>query len=274
MVVNVKDVSEVKIQETNKSTNTITGKFSNLFKSKESPDKLKEFKQETVIKESTKFQLKGKPHMLSVEEVREDSVTLKITSDPVIVVLFLNDVKEVDIDNDKVNDLRLTLDSIENGIPIIKVVETSTNAVAETNEPGFFSKYRNWIIGAIIVIILIILASIFLSEDEDEKETKEEPEEEKIKVGRYVLVVIALGIIAWLLSKYGLLIQIGLYKYYIILGLLVLLILVVIIKYWEEISSFFEEEIEEEKKTENHKEEKHPIKKEAKEVKEKKTVKK
>lgn len=278
MTVNVKEVSEIKNQEVNKSTNTITGKFFNLFKSQESYNELKEFKQETIIKESTEFKLKGEDHTLSIEEVRKDSVTLKIISDPVIVVLFLNDVKEVDIDNDKISDLKLSLESIENGIPTIKVVETNTNTTTEPDKSGFFSRNRNWIIGAIIVVILIILASIFLSEDEDEKEAKEETEEEKIKVGRYILTVIAIGVIAWLLSKYSLLAQIDLYKYYIIIGLLILLILVVVMKYWEEISSFFEEEYEEEKKEETEhpekKEEKHPVKKETKEVKEKKAVKK
>ncbi|MBI4159085.1 hypothetical protein HY500_02390 [Candidatus Woesearchaeota archaeon] len=283
ITISVKEESKIKKVEIEDSNNKITGKLSGLFGPREESKKLKEFKQETIVRESTEFQLKGEVHNLSIEEIKENSVTLKISSDPVIVVLFLNDAKEVDIDNNGVADLRLTLDSIENGVPIIKVIEINAQAIEEASGPGFFSKYRTWIIGAIVVIILIVLASVFLSEDEEEKEVKEGTEEEKIKVGRYVLAVIAIGVIAWLLSRYGLLASVDLYKYYIIIGLLVLLILVVIIKYWEEISSFFEEEYEEEKKEEAlqekkekaiKKEEKDLVKKETKEVKEKKVVKK
>lgn len=281
IAVNVKEASEIAEVEVKDTEEKVTGKLSRLFgskeESKEESEKLKGFKQETIVKESTQFMLNGNSHNLSIEEVREDSVTLKITSDPVIVVLFLNDVKEVDVDSDGINDLRLTLESIENKVPVIKVLEINAKEVSETNESGFFSKYKNWIIGAIIILILIIIASIFLSDDEEEKETKEDGEE-KIKIGRYILAIIVFGVIGWLLSKYNLLSYVNVYKYYIIIGLLILFILIVIIKYWEEISSFFEEEIEEEKKeerkkehTEKKEEKQHPVKKE---VKEKKVVKK
>ncbi|MBI2106374.1 hypothetical protein HYT57_00160 [Candidatus Woesearchaeota archaeon] len=282
ITINVKEASEIEEVEVKSEENKVTGRISGLFgpkeeDTKEEQKKLGSFKQETIVKESTEFMLNGNSHNLSIEEVREDSVTLKITSDPIIVVLFLNDVKEVDVDGDGTNDLKLTLESIENKVPTIKVLEINSKAVIESNEPGFFSKYKNWIIGIIVILILVIIASIFLSDDEDEKETKEEDGEEKIKVGRYILGVLVLGIVAWLLSEYGLLSYVELYKYYIIIGLLVLFILILLIKYWEEISSFFEEEIEEEKKEEKKpehhekKEEKHSVKKE---VKEKKAVKK
>src|SRR3989344_3900183 len=122
ITISVKDTAETKSVEVENTDNKVTGKISGLFgpkKEKDTKEEQKElgsFKQETIVKESTEFMLSGDAHNLSIEEVREDSVTLKITSDPVIVVLFLNDVKEVDVDGDGTNDLRLSLESIENKV--------------------------------------------------------------------------------------------------------------------------------------------------------------
>jgi len=239
---------------------------------------LKEFKKETTVRESTEFILNGEEHKLEIQEVNENSITIKISSDPIFLVLNVSESKEVDINEDGTNDLKLTLESIEDGNPIIKVVEINSNEVKEDNG-SFFSKYKSWIIGLIIVIILIVLASVFFSDDEEEE--KEKGREEKIRIGRYIVGLTVLGILYWLFKKYSLLQKFNLYKFYIILGVVILLFLVLITKYWNNIIKFFEEEETEEEmikekvkevieKKENVEEEKTEVKEEPK----KKTVKK
>ncbi len=211
-----------------------------------------DFKKEKIITGYTEFILKGEKHKIEIEEVNENSVTIKISSDPIFVVLNASETREVDIDDDGINDLKVSLESIKEGEPRIKVQEINQN---EINNESFFSRYRNWIIGAIIVIILIILASIFFSDDgEDISEEKEKEEEGKIRIGRYILVLFIIGIIYWLSKKYPLFSYLTTYKLYIIAGIIILIILILIIKYWDNIIKFFEEEETEEEIKEKVKE--------------------
>src|SRR3989344_1815984 len=250
---------EVKDSEEN---NQLTGKVTK---------NLKEFKKETTIRESTEFMLNGEEHKLEIQEVNEDSVTIKISSDPIFLVLNISESREVDVNEDGNNDLKVTLESIENGNPTIKVIEINSNEVKENNG-SLFSKYRNWIIGLIIVIILIVLASVFFSDDEEEE--KEEDKEEKIRIGRYIVGLIIFGVLYWLFKKYSVLQKVNLYKFYIILGIAILIVLVLITKYWNSIINFFEEEETEEEikekvkevieKKENAEEEKVEVKEEPK----------
>src|SRR3989344_18049 len=183
----------------------------------------------------------------------------------------IRESREVDVNEDGNNDLKVTLESIENGNPTIKVIEINSNEVKENNG-SLFSKYRNWIIGLIIVIILIVLASVFFSDDEEEE--KEEDKEEKIRIGRYIVGLIILGVLYWLFKKYSVLQKVNLYKFYIILGIAILIVLVLITKYWNSIINFFEEEETEEEikekvkevieKKENAEEEKVEVKEEPK----------
>ena len=215
-----------------------------------------DFKKETTITNSIEFSLNGKEHKIEIQEISQDSITLKISSDPIFVVLNVSETKEIDINEDGVADLKLFLDSIKDGEPKIKVQEINTNEVAESNT-GFFSKYKNWVIGIIIIIVLIILANIFFSEDEEEQEEpkEEDGEEGKIRIGRYVVLVVIIGIIYWLSKKYSLLSSLIIYKLYVILGIVILIILILVIKYWKNLLDFFEEE-EEEKKEPEKKDEK------------------
>src|SRR3989344_1094165 len=195
-----------------------------------------------TISQTTEFMLKGETHRIEIEEVNENSITIKITSDPIFVVLNTSESKEVDIDNDGINDLKLALESIENGEPKITVQEINSSEVSGVNE-GFFSKYKTWIIILIIVIILVILANMFFSDDEEIEEEKEEGE--KIKIGRYILFLILASLIYWLSRRYTLLDYFNVYKMYIIAGVIILIILILIINYWKDIINFFEEEDEE-----------------------------
>ncbi len=210
--------------------------------------------------------LNGEEHKLEIQEVSENSVTIKISSDPIFLVLNTSESKEVDINEDGANDLKITLESIKDGNPELKIVEINSNNAKE--DEGFFSKYRNWIIGAIIIIILIILASVFFSDDDEEQE---EGKEEKIRIGRYIVILIILGIIYWLFRKYPLFQKINVYKFYIILGIAILIILVLVTKYWNSIVKFFEEEESEEEIKEKVKEtieKKEEVKEENTEIKE------
>jgi len=59
------------------------------------------------------FKIKGKSHTAKVDKVFSDHVVLLIQSDPISVELYVNETKRVDVDNDGIDDLEITLHKIE-----------------------------------------------------------------------------------------------------------------------------------------------------------------
>ncbi|MBS3117726.1 hypothetical protein J4430_02500 [Candidatus Woesearchaeota archaeon] len=72
-------------------------------------------------------------HKMTVTSVTSDEVVVRIESDPIEVSLMVGESKRVDINGDGVDDLEVTLDSIENGVANIttKKLEEGAKVVVE-----------------------------------------------------------------------------------------------------------------------------------------------
>ncbi len=149
-----------------------------------------------LIEEDQTFIVNEEIHTITIQEVTEDTVTVLIESDPILVVLKTGETKDIDLDEDNQPDLRLILEEIDNGKPKIRMLITSAEEIGEskeTEEPKItsnsilstVSENRNIAILAIIVIIglaiLIIfrkrIGEFFEEEDEDDFESEEIPNE-------------------------------------------------------------------------------------------------
>jgi len=65
--------------------------------------------------DSSNFTLNEEEHSLNVDELSEEGITLRIESEPVFVRMELGETKDVDLDGDGVNELRITYNGIVNG---------------------------------------------------------------------------------------------------------------------------------------------------------------
>ena len=224
-----------------------------------------------VVSEDVQFGFNNQTHTLQISEVEENQITLMIQSEPQVLVLRLNESKQVDLDGDGKMDMKVELQGIENGTPSLQlsVVDGSEAGVGQAGR----GSYRNYVIVGIVIIVLLILIGVFAfkrdegeqpengkkKEEEDEEEEEkvvekkhakkpehiEVIEEEKIPVGRYVLLALILAIAVWLGFRYNAWADIGVYRYYVILGVVLLVLLILVIRYWNRIVEFFEEEIDE-----------------------------
>jgi hypothetical protein len=121
-------------------------------------------------------------HTITFKEVGTDKVVLEIASDPVTVELSVGETKEVDVNGDGINDVSITLNSIENekaditvkkleeGAKIVKGEEEETRGVGgETApevepsgeepvaaEPEAKSKAWVWILVLVVVVIGVV----------------------------------------------------------------------------------------------------------------------
>ena len=154
-----------------------------------------------------------------------------------------------------------------------EIKEPEENTAEYANKTSFaFNAYEKikpyWIYGLIGMVIIIALIFLFSSKDEDEEEEEEpfeeieeneDDEEKPLRIGRWILGVIAILALIYLQINYNLfnytkryiiiaINYIEIYKFYILVALIILLILVLIIKYWSQILEFFEEEEEKPKK--------------------------
>jgi hypothetical protein len=253
--------------------NKLLNKISNFFKkislstNQTITEELIDINKEQSINKNVKFVFDNETHFLKLIDIKNKSVTISIESQPVFVILNLNETKEVDINNDKKTDLILKLENFDDkGNPVIKISKNLTQ-VQEEKKVDYLNylktakeklyKYKYIILGSFIFLILIIL---FFSTNAYKKlvdyleEDSEELEEEKpLKIGRYIILVIILIAIFWYFRTYkdklGLLLDyLSIYKFYIIAGLIILILLILIINYWKQIIDFFEEDVEEKPK--------------------------
>jgi len=159
------------------------------------------------------FKLNNEDHSAKVTDISADGITIVIRSEPQYSNLKIGESKDFDTNNDGVNDLRVTLVGIENGKaklvyenllaepstaenPVQEVTNETSN-LSETSEvttipetqatsPSFFSLYKSYIIGGIIILILLILIikyrkpikEFFEEEVEEEMPQKKEPPKE------------------------------------------------------------------------------------------------
>jgi len=123
------------------------------------------------------FSVDGKTkHTVEFTVVGTNLVTLTIFSDPVKVQLNIGDVKDVDVDSDGVNDLRVTLNGITDGkadVTLTKAAavtveeetaeEEAAPSVAEEEVVTEEAKSSTgFIITIIVIVVIVILAALLL----------------------------------------------------------------------------------------------------------------
>jgi len=125
--------------------------------------------------ESYKFTLdKKENHTLTVLEISNNSVKINISSNSIELELGVNEEKEVDLDDDNINDLAIKLDEIKNGVfakfslrklvegekPVGEVTGEETgkeNVISKEQVKEIANKYYLVILIAILVAIFWIL---------------------------------------------------------------------------------------------------------------------
>ena len=211
--------------------------------------------RENLISKNVKFAFGNETHSLKILEVTNNTVTVSIESDPILVLLDLNETEEVDLDNDGKTDLILSLKSFDkDGNPIIKVNKPRE----EPQKIDYFKNVKNKIYNyrytLLIGLIVIVGLILFFGSGYHKKLVKffeEEPEEgEPLKIGRWILLILILIVLFWYFRTYSdklslVLNFLNTYKFYIIAGLIILILLILIINYWKQIVDFFEEDAEE-----------------------------
>jgi len=73
-------------------------------------------------------------HTIRVNEVTETSAKITVSSDPIEVTLNIGESKEVDINNDGTNDIKVTLDSITSGKASFTLTKLAGAAIVEQEE--------------------------------------------------------------------------------------------------------------------------------------------
>ncbi len=99
-------------------------------------------------------------HSIVIDEVTEDSVTLTIYSEPQEITLMVEESKSIDLNSDEINDVLITLHSIEDGkadITIKKIGEWAPEIAEETT-----SKLWLWILIAVAAVIITATVIFFL----------------------------------------------------------------------------------------------------------------
>ena len=99
-------------------------------------------------------------HSLIIDEITEDSVTLTIYSDPQEITLMLEESKSVDLNADEINDVLITLHSIEDGKADITIQKIGEWAPVIEEEAK--SKLWLWITIAIVAVLLTATIIFFL----------------------------------------------------------------------------------------------------------------
>ncbi len=84
--------------------------------------------------DSFTFNIKDEEHTAELEEVEDDSVTIQISSDPIIVDLDVGETKQFDTDNNGYLDLEITLNSITDGIADLTFKELEEEIIEEEPE--------------------------------------------------------------------------------------------------------------------------------------------
>lgn len=84
-------------------------------------------------KESVSFKINDEDHLIQVEEITDNSATFTVYSEPQKLTLTVGQSKEIDVNNDGLNDLYVKLVRISDGNPIfeIKSLEKSSSLTLE-----------------------------------------------------------------------------------------------------------------------------------------------
>ncbi|MAG47575.1 hypothetical protein CL617_03140 [archaeon] len=237
---------------------------------------IKDISEINKVTKKTRFKFNNESHFLSIESIKEDSVIVVIQSNVTAFKLFINEEKEVDIDNDGSNDVIIKLNKIKDGEPELEIatIGTSSKLGAFSLNLDFLTNNLKFILAGLAILIIIILLLVFRKqiyeffeeEDQTNKEvkTKDDVEEEikeidddfddfeeyedenvqELKIGRYIIGLIAIIILYFLFRRYSFLESVAPYRVFILGALILLLIIVLIVRYWNDIVEFFEEDDE------------------------------
>ena len=86
------------------------------------------------LDEEATLMINGEEHNVKVNELTEDSITIEINSDPIFATLNVGESKEIDLDGDGVNDLKVTFNGLVDGeadLTYEKIIEVEEEPVEE-----------------------------------------------------------------------------------------------------------------------------------------------
>lgn len=146
---------------------------------------LKETKTITQVlddKERVKISVNNEIHYVGVREVKTNSAVIEIESDPVRVELSVGQSTKVDVDNDKVYDVYVKLDSISNGKAFLTIeylseaipAEEKTTEVEEKEEKvksgalDKVEKKKSKILLWVLLVVLLVVIVFVLKKKYDE----------------------------------------------------------------------------------------------------------
>ncbi|MEK6914197.1 MAG: hypothetical protein AABW83_00955 [Nanoarchaeota archaeon] len=156
------------------------GSSSNSFYTKTIPKsgdlkKIKSIVQILDDKERIKIKINNEIHYVGVREVKTKSVVVEIESNPVKVELSVGQSTKVDLDNNKIYDVYVKLNSILNGKADLTIEylneavpaeerkeEIKESGKEEKNVPQEENKIANLSWWAVIIVILILIIIIYL----------------------------------------------------------------------------------------------------------------
>ncbi|MBS3141078.1 hypothetical protein J4405_02960 [Candidatus Woesearchaeota archaeon] len=246
---NIKVGTESKVVSSNTTSfwSKITGWFTFEVKNETKVQPVKTVKLNAngvKVKANTSFIIGNETHSFEIVEMDNESATIVFKSDPVVVSLDNNETIKVDLNQDGKEDVSVTY--LNNEFLIKQIAE---------EKESFFNQRNLIIIGVIIGVLILGILLYFMIASDSEEETKEEKfeleeeEEGGYRIGRWILGLIAIGVLAYYFKdsinwKDYLLA----YKNYIIIGLICLIGIVILAKYWKQINNFLDDLDEEEKK--------------------------
>jgi len=131
------------------------------------------FTKDFVLNQIIYFVLNGKIHSLTVTELLENSIVIKIQSDPIIADLGINKPKNFDLNSDGVNDISVELNSISGNkasitiAQIAKPIATGTeqenqNPESGQNEQNQKTNKSNMLVYIIILVVIVVVILIFV----------------------------------------------------------------------------------------------------------------
>jgi hypothetical protein len=107
-------------------------------------------------REKAAFIYNNQEHIIEVLDLKLDSVTIKISSEPLIMVLSVGEVKNIDVDGDNEEDISITLEKIENGNAIFKINYLAKQDASQNQE----KINENWLWLGIYILVVFIFALV------------------------------------------------------------------------------------------------------------------
>ncbi len=151
------------------STTTTTGDgSSSYFEGEIKSEELTEgIEKKFFVKSKTTFNVKSSPHSLTVDEIFDETVTITIESNPKTINLTINETKKVDLDDDGVYDLIITLKEITKTytkIAILDIKEISEEYFEEkVSEPEeeIVKEENNYLDYVLLGLFILVLSIVY-----------------------------------------------------------------------------------------------------------------